>query len=139
MYGRAVKLSLELGFRQGVDIGHGPGTLQGHLAGLQGEFVAQLPAVVEGAGGCKPAIDGQGRFIYAALDKLEMPYIRSQANFLMIEIGAGHTADEIAEKLLMQGVIVRAMTAYGYPQHLRVTVGRREENIRFLEAIKQVI
>ena len=79
------------------------------------------------------------QFIYAALDQLEMPYIRSQANFLMIEIGDGQTAEEIAEKLLMQGVIVRAMTAYGYPQHIRVTIGQRAENIRFLEAIKQVI
>jgi histidinol-phosphate aminotransferase len=79
------------------------------------------------------------QFIYAALDRLEMPYIRSQANFLMIEIGAGQTADEIAEKLLMQGVIVRAMTAYGYPQHIRVTIGQREENVRFLEALERVI
>ena len=57
----------------------------------------------------------------------------------MIEIGAGQTADEIAEKLLMQGVIVRAMTAYGYPRHIRVTIGRREENVRFLEALERVI
>ena len=78
------------------------------------------------------------QFIYAALDKLGMPYIRSQANFLMIEIGDGQSADEIAEKLLMQGVIVRAMTAYGYPQHIRVTIGQREENARFLKALEKV-
>lgn len=79
------------------------------------------------------------QFIYAALDKLKLPYIRSQANFLMIGIGDGQTADEIAEKLLMQGVIVRALTAYGYPQHIRVTVGQHEENVRFIEALKNVI
>jgi histidinol-phosphate aminotransferase len=79
------------------------------------------------------------QFIYAALDKLELSYIRSQANFLMIEIGNGQTADEIAEKLLMQGVIVRAMTAYGYPQHIRVTIGQHAENVRFIEALEKVI
>jgi histidinol-phosphate aminotransferase len=78
-------------------------------------------------------------FFYAALDKLELPYIRSQANFLMIEIDDGQTADEVFEKLLMQGVIVRAMTAYGYPQHMRVSIGKHEENIRFLEALEKVI
>ena len=67
-----------------------------------------------------------------------MRYIRSQANFLMIEIGDGQTADEITEKLLMQGVIVRAMTAYRYPQHIRVTIGQRAENMRFLEALEKV-
>jgi len=78
-------------------------------------------------------------FIYAALDRLEMPYIRSQANFLMIEIGDGQTADEVFEKLLMQGVIVRSMSAYGYPQHIRINIGKHEENIRFLEAFEKVI
>lgn len=78
-------------------------------------------------------------FIYTALDNRKINYIRSQANFLMIEISGGQTADEICEKLLMQGVIVRAMTAYGYPQHIRVTIGQHEENIRFLEALKKVI
>jgi len=79
------------------------------------------------------------QFTYAALDKLEMPYIRSQANFIMIEIGDRQSADEIAEKLLMRGVIVRAMTSYGYPQHIRVTIGQHEENIRFLETLERVI
>jgi histidinol-phosphate aminotransferase len=79
------------------------------------------------------------KFIYAALDKLGMSYIRSQANFLMIDIGKEQTADEISDRLLRQGVIVRSLTAYGYPQHIRVTVGKHEENTRFLEALKQVI
>jgi histidinol-phosphate aminotransferase len=79
------------------------------------------------------------KFIYTALDNLQISYIRSQANFLMIEISEGQTADEICEKLLMQGVIVRAMSAYGYPQHIRLTIGQREENIRFLEALEKVI
>jgi histidinol-phosphate aminotransferase len=79
------------------------------------------------------------KFIYSALDNLQISYIRSQANFLMIEISDGQNADEICEKLLMQGVIVRAMTAYGYPQHIRVTIGQHEENVRFLEALKKVI
>jgi histidinol-phosphate aminotransferase len=79
------------------------------------------------------------KFICAALDKLGMSYIRSQANFLMIDIGKEQTADEVSDKLLRQGVIVRSLTAYGCPQHIRVTVGKHEENIRFLEALERVI
>ena len=78
-------------------------------------------------------------FIYTALDRLGVTYIRSQANFLMIEVGDGQSADEVSEKMLTQGVIVRSMTAYGYPQHIRVTVGRHEENLRFLEVLEKVI
>ena len=78
-------------------------------------------------------------FIYTVLDRLGVTYIRSQANFLMIEVGDRQSADEISEKMLTQGVIVRSMTAYGYPQHIRVTVGRHEENLRFLEVLEKVI
>jgi histidinol-phosphate/aromatic aminotransferase/cobyric acid decarboxylase-like protein len=39
----------------------------------------------------------------------------------------------------MQGVIVRSMSSYGYRQHIRVNVGKHEENIRFLEALGKVV
>ncbi len=79
-------------------------------------------------------------FLYAGLDKLEVPYIRSQANFFLVEVGGGdQSADDVFEKLLRLGVIVRPMTSYGYPQHIRVNIGKHDENIRFLEALEQVL
>ena len=78
-------------------------------------------------------------FMYDALDKRKVPYIRSQANFFMVQVGDGRTADAVFENLLKQGVIVRSMTAYGYSGYIRVNIGRHEENIRFLEALEKVI
>lgn len=78
-------------------------------------------------------------FIYGALDKLKLPYIRSQSNFFMIQVAEGKTADAVFENLLKQGVIVRSMTPYGYSGYIRVTIGKHEENIRFLEALEKVI
>ena len=78
-------------------------------------------------------------FIYGALDKLKLPYIRSQANFFMVRVGDGRGADEVFENLLKQGVIVRSMTSYGYSDYIRVNIGKHEENIRFLEALEKVI
>jgi histidinol-phosphate aminotransferase len=78
--------------------------------------------------------------IYAALDNLGVPYVRSEANFFMVDVGScGHSADDIFKRLLPLGVIVRPMTSYGYPRHIRVNIGIREENMRFLEALEQVI
>ena len=37
--------------------------------------------------------------------------------------------------MLRLGVIVRPMLAYGYPNYIRITVGRAEENQRFVEAL----
>lgn len=78
-------------------------------------------------------------FVYAALQKLKAPYIRSEANFFMVEVGDGRTADDVFEELLKKGVIVRSMTSYRYPRHIRVTIGKHEENVRFLEAFEKVL
>jgi histidinol-phosphate aminotransferase len=78
--------------------------------------------------------------IYAALDNLGVPYVRSEANFFMVDVGSsGHSADDIFKKMLPMGVIVRPMTSYGYPGHIRVNIGTREENMRFLEALEEVL
>ncbi len=46
---------------------------------------------------------------------------------------------EIAyEQLLRQGVIVRSMSAYGYPRYIRVNVGLPEENDRFIRSLDKI-
>jgi histidinol-phosphate aminotransferase len=76
-------------------------------------------------------------FIYAALDDLGIEYFKSQANFLLIKVGKN--ANEVFEDLLQQGVIVRSMTSYGYPDCIRVNVGLHAENVRLLEALGKVL
>ncbi len=78
--------------------------------------------------------------MYAALDNLDMPYVRSEANFFMVDVGSrGKSADDVFKKLLPLGIIVRSMTSYGYPQHIRINIGKPEENSRFLETLEQVL
>ena len=76
-------------------------------------------------------------FIYDALDNLGIEYWKSQANFLMIKVGKN--ANEVFEDLLKQGIIVRSMTSYGYPDCIRVTVGLHDENVRLLEVLPGVL
>lgn len=76
-------------------------------------------------------------FMYAALDRLGLKYLKSQANFFLIAVG--RNADQVFEDLLKQGVIVRAMTAYGYPEHIRVNIGLHAENVRLLAALEKVL
>lgn len=76
-------------------------------------------------------------FLYAALDDLEIDYNKTQANFFLINVR--RSANQVFEDLLKQGVIVRSMTAYGYPDCIRVNVGRHDENVRFLKALETVL
>ena len=76
-------------------------------------------------------------FIYAALDDLGIDYLKSQANFILIKVGKN--ANDIFEDLLKQGVIVRSMTSYGYPDRIRINVGLHHQNVRFIEALGKVL
>lgn len=60
----------------------------------------------------------------------------SEGNFLLVDIG--RDGAEVYQQLLHRGVIARPMAGYGYPRHLRVTVGLPEENLKFLEELKAV-
>jgi histidinol-phosphate aminotransferase len=76
-------------------------------------------------------------FFYASLARLGLEYLPSQANFLMIYVG--QPADKLFERLLKQGVIVRSMASYSYPEYIRVNIGLHSENVRFLEALEAVL
>ena len=77
------------------------------------------------------------RQLIQGLDDLSLTYIPSVANFITFDVG--RPAAPVYEALLRQGVIVRPIANYGMPNHLRVTVGRPQENERFLEALTKVL
>jgi histidinol-phosphate aminotransferase len=68
--------------------------------------------------------------------KLGLDSIPSLGNFISVRVG---DAKAVYAALLAKGVIVRPIAGYGLPSHLRVTVGQREQNLRFLDALAAVI
>lgn len=76
-------------------------------------------------------------FLQDALTRMGVCWFPSQANFFLVDVK--QNAGRVFEALLRQGVIVRSMTSYGYPEYIRVTVGTREENSRFLGALARVL
>ncbi|MFO7713123.1 histidinol-phosphate transaminase [Desulfosarcina sp.] len=75
--------------------------------------------------------------LYAGLEGLGLTYFKSEANFFLIDVG--QPADIVFENMLRQGVIVRSMRAYGFPDYIRINVGLENENRRFLEALETVL
>ncbi len=76
-------------------------------------------------------------FLYASLDRLNVKYYPGQANFFLIDVEK--SADDVFKEMLKQGVIVRSMASYCFPEYIRINVGLHEENIRFLKALERVI
>ena len=73
----------------------------------------------------------------AGFGRLGLDWIESAGNFIAVD--TGRSGDEVFEQLLNSGVIVRPVTNYDMPAHVRVTVGREEENARFLDAMEKVL
>jgi histidinol-phosphate aminotransferase len=67
---------------------------------------------------------------------LKLNWVPSAVNFVLVKVGDGRRVFEALER---KGVIVRAMDGYGLPEFIRVTVGTRAENRRFLEALGEVL
>lgn len=76
------------------------------------------------------------RYLEAELARLGRRWVPSQANFLLAHVGDGAA---VYEALLRQGVIVRPVAGYGFPEHVRVTVGTPEENRRFILALERLL
>lgn len=76
-------------------------------------------------------------FLYDQFDKLDLNYLRSHTNFILVEIGP--RAAEVYQGLLERGVIVRPCTGYELPDFLRVTVGTEEQNARLIAELKTLL
>jgi histidinol-phosphate aminotransferase len=64
-------------------------------------------------------------------------FITSIGNFITVDMG--REAAPVYEALLHEGVIVRPLANYNMTQHLRITVGSREQNERCLQALEKVL
>lgn len=73
----------------------------------------------------------------AAFKEMGLEYIPSVGNFVSVDVA--REAGPVYQALLHEGVIVRPVANYGMPTHLRVTVGRPEENERFITALQKVL
>ena len=76
------------------------------------------------------------QFLRQEFERLGLDFVPSWANFLLVHVGNGA---RIYEALLRQGVIVRPMGVYGFPEHVRISVGTPEENARLIMALEKIL
>ncbi|MFC1809696.1 histidinol-phosphate transaminase [Candidatus Omnitrophota bacterium] len=79
--------------------------------------------------------DGK-KFLYAALDKMNIAYIPSETNFVLLEVP---DSEEMFQEFLKQGIIVRGMKSYGLDKYIRVTIGAMEENEKFISLLGKIL
>lgn len=84
----------------------------------------------------KTILEGKS-YLYDCLNRLGLAYVPSVANFILIDVGKDGWV--LFKALLKYGVIVRDMKQYGLKNFIRVTVGTKKENERFIKVLKKVL
>jgi len=79
--------------------------------------------------------EGMG-YLTQEIARLGLERIPSQANFILLRVGDG---EGVFKRLLRSGVIVRPMGAYDLSEYIRVTVGKMEENVRFIKCLREIV
>ncbi|MBW5446625.1 histidinol-phosphate transaminase [Cohnella sp. CFH 77786] len=72
----------------------------------------------------------------AAFDRLGLDAFPAYGNFIMVDVG--RPGAEVFDAMLRKGIIVRAGHK-GYPNHIRITVGSPEQNLKVIAALEAVL
>jgi histidinol-phosphate aminotransferase len=75
-------------------------------------------------------------FFEKAFRELQLEFVPSSANFILVKVGDGLQVFNGLQKL---GVIVRPMGGYQLPEWIRISVGTAAENARCLTALRKVL
>ena len=82
-------------------------------------------------------VEAQKKLLYKEFEKMDLKYVPSVTNFVIVDIR--EDCKKIFNALLRRGVIVRDMKAWGLDTYIRVTIGTRDENKRFIRSLKEVL
>jgi len=72
-------------------------------------------------------------YLTSELRALQIEVWPTDANFVLARTGAG-----VHEALLGEGVIVRPLSGFGMPEHIRISIGTPEENERLIKTLKRL-
>ncbi|WP_274651634.1 histidinol-phosphate transaminase [Paenibacillus humicola] len=76
------------------------------------------------------------RYLCAEFDRLGLTYFEAHGNFVMVDVKM--PSQQMFDGLLRRGIISRARWTH-YPTYIRITVGSREQNEKFVQALEQTL
>ena len=76
-------------------------------------------------------------YLYARFAEMGLDYVPTCANFIFVDVGMDSV--ECFDQLMRRGVTVRTGEIFGFPQHIRVTIGTPEDNTILAEALADVL
>ena len=83
-------------------------------------------------------VNSEGKeYLYGELKRIGLDFVPSEANFILVHLE--QPGSEVMSELLKEGVIIRPMTGYEFPNSVRITVGTAEQNRRLITSLERVL
>lgn len=76
-------------------------------------------------------------FLREELAGMNLPVIANEGNYIIIKLPGSDTL--AYRKLMYEGIMIRPMTGFRYPNHIRVTLAQMEAMEAFVAALKKVL
>ena len=76
-------------------------------------------------------------FLLEKLAALGLPVISGEGNYLIVKLPVSDTL--AYRKLMREGVMIRPMTGFRYPDHIRITLAQQEAMEAFVSALKKIL
>ena len=81
-------------------------------------------------------LNNQGKkMLFKELADNNLEFLPTETNFILIKTGNGR---KVFQKMLKLGVVVRPMDVYGLPEFIRVTIGKKEQNAKFMSVTSKI-
>jgi len=82
------------------------------------------------------AMNAAGKqYLYGEFERMGLDYQPTQSNFVFVNVQMD--SKECFDRLMRRGVTVRTGDIFGFDNWIRVTIGTREQNERFIAALEQ--
>jgi len=72
---------------------------------------------------------------YTALEKAGHTFVPSYGNFVMVDLETEEEAKTFTESMMLKGIFVRHLRAFGLPQCVRISTGTEKENALFVRQL----
>ena len=132
----------------GMRLGYGIAKreIANYIAGLQRGFHQNKLALAAGIAACEDQahvrrcvefLRGEVAWLCRQFDRLDIKYREPATNFILFETLM--LAEDLNQRLLERGFLLRAQTRINLPYCLRVSAGTRESNQAFIRALEAIL
>lgn len=77
------------------------------------------------------------KYYYREFEKLGLRYVRSNGNFVLVNIGIDSSVAE--QEFLKRGIMIRNGEDFGLQQWIRISIGKAEENRKVISILKEIL